>query len=157
MPTSCGIGVVLFLSAVAMPIAQQPQGAASTPAASDATLCAQAQAAIARTMDAAMARLESARQANTTADLRAAVDDMQALLRDLRRQLEPCATLPLAAANRPGAQPPAKPASEVIDPVCGMKVDPRMAPKATHAGKTYYFCTEDDRQMFVKTPSTYVK
>lgn len=59
----------------------------------DATACIQAQPAVAKILDAAEARLEAARQANSAADLRAAVADFQSALRDVRRQLEPCAAL----------------------------------------------------------------
>ncbi len=48
-------------------------------------------------------------------------------------------------------------AQEAIDPVCGMKVDPKSAPHATHQGKTYSFCSEEDRQKFLKEPGKYIK
>jgi YHS domain-containing protein len=43
-----------------------------------------------------------------------------------------------------------------IDPVCGMKVD-RSAARAIHDGKTYYFCSEEDRQEFVSQPGKFIK
>lgn len=46
-------------------------------------------------------------------------------------------------------------ATKVIDPVCGMEVDPATAPKAMHAGKTYYFCSEDEKAKFQKNPEQY--
>jgi YHS domain-containing protein len=48
-------------------------------------------------------------------------------------------------------------AAKVIDPVCAMEVDPATAPKATHAGKTYYFCSEGDKAKFQKNPELYVE
>lgn len=42
------------------------------------------------------------------------------------------------------------------DPVCGMDVD--VAPttaKATHAGKTYYFCSDGCKRSFEKEPARY--
>lgn len=44
------------------------------------------------------------------------------------------------------------------DPVCGMEVDPKTATaKSTYQGKTYYFCSIDDKKVFDKEPQKYVK
>jgi Cu+-exporting ATPase len=42
-----------------------------------------------------------------------------------------------------------------IDPVCGMQVDEKTAAKTTHAGKTYYFCSEECKNKFCAKPSQY--
>ena len=45
----------------------------------------------------------------------------------------------------------------VVDPVCGMAVDP--VPKGiitTLDGETYYFCAEDCRQSFEKNPQKFL-
>jgi YHS domain-containing protein len=47
--------------------------------------------------------------------------------------------------------------AKVTDPVCGMTVDPASAPKSTYAGKTYYFCSGEDKAKFDKNPAGYVK
>ena len=47
--------------------------------------------------------------------------------------------------------------AQVVDPVCGMKVDPKTALTSTHAGKTYYFCSKEDKAKFDKTPDSYLK
>ena len=44
-----------------------------------------------------------------------------------------------------------------VDPVCGMRVDPRTAPKVEHAGKTYYFCDPGEKADFEKDPEKYLK
>lgn len=45
-----------------------------------------------------------------------------------------------------------------IDPVCGMSVNPKITELiATIEGQTYYFCAEDCRQAFVKTPKKYLE
>jgi Cu+-exporting ATPase len=45
-----------------------------------------------------------------------------------------------------------------IDPVCGMSVDEKAAPaKATHQGKTYYFCSEECKTSFQQQPEKYLK
>lgn len=47
---------------------------------------------------------------------------------------------------------------EVSDPVCGMKVDPKTAAaKAEYKGKTYYFCSPDEKVTFEKNPEKFVK
>jgi Cu+-exporting ATPase len=47
---------------------------------------------------------------------------------------------------------------EVKDPVCGMMVDPKTTTdKAEYKGKTYYFCSRDEKETFLKSPEKYVK
>jgi YHS domain-containing protein len=44
------------------------------------------------------------------------------------------------------------------DPVCGMSVSEKTAPaKAEYHGKTYYFCSTEDKQKFLEHPEKYVK
>lgn len=53
---------------------------------------------------------------------------------------------------------PAANTAQVADPVCGMKVDPKAAAgTSTHAGKTYYFCSKEDKAKFDKNPGAYLK
>ena len=49
------------------------------------------------------------------------------------------------------------PKTEVKDPVCSMTVDPKTAAeKSTYKGKTYYFCSKEDKATFMKSPEKYV-
>jgi putative intracellular protease/amidase/YHS domain-containing protein len=41
--------------------------------------------------------------------------------------------------------------------VCGMDVDTKTAPKSVHLGKTYYFCTADEKTDFDAAPDKFVK
>ena len=41
------------------------------------------------------------------------------------------------------------------DPVCGMFVDPKTAPKSTFEDHTYYFCSAEDKAKFDKDPGSY--
>jgi Cu+-exporting ATPase len=44
-----------------------------------------------------------------------------------------------------------------IDPVCGMEVDEQKTrDRATHEGKTYYFCSQDCREEFETAPEEYL-
>ena len=225
--------------------------------------CAQAQPRVAQTIDAANMRIEGARQSNSPAAMRAAMDDLQGALGSLRAQLAACTNLqatapadghgghampgtpnvqqspaaqpgtpvmqpgttrpapgainqsapaPAASApvdphaghvmpgavspspappagqatprqpGAPGAQPqgaapaPSAPAAPVAagghaghampaagamnlvrDPRCTASVNPETAPRAEHAGQSYYFCTERDRQLFVADPVKYLQ
>jgi YHS domain-containing protein len=43
------------------------------------------------------------------------------------------------------------------DPVCGMKVDRARALRAEHAGRTYFFCSEDCRSALLADPGGYTQ
>ncbi|WP_280571129.1 YHS domain-containing protein, partial [Chromohalobacter sp. 296-RDG] len=47
---------------------------------------------------------------------------------------------------------------EVTDPVCGMTVDPHHTDhRASHAGKTWYFCSARCQQKFERDPDAYLQ
>jgi YHS domain-containing protein len=48
-------------------------------------------------------------------------------------------------------------ANDSVCPVCGMEVDSQTAPKATHKGQTYYFCSQECADMFKASPEKYAK
>lgn len=61
------------------------------------------------------------------------------------------AALPLAGCDRHDPD-------RVVDPVCGMDVDPATAAaKSVYKGKTYYFCAKDEKDQFDKDPEKYLK
>jgi Cu+-exporting ATPase len=52
---------------------------------------------------------------------------------------------------------PGKPGAGVIDPVCGMTVDPHTSPhRADYGGHPYYFCSAGCRAKFVADPQRYL-
>jgi YHS domain-containing protein len=59
----------------------------------------------------------------------------------------------------PAGEPalPVLPAERVVDPACEKTIDLVKAPRATYQGKVYYFCSERDRDEFLKNPAAYVK
>jgi len=132
-----------WLSPVAF--AAQLQGHQPAPGQSqmsaESAQCARAQPVVARTVDAAMARLETARQANSPSQLRAAIEDLQGALRDVRAQLAPCAAMQQAAGApagvaMPGMQqmPSAIPGTPAVAP--GLPMDhARMQMGTTPAAK----------------------
>src|SRR5207247_6731216 len=50
-----------------------------------------------------------------------------------------------------------QPADGVLDPVCGMTVDPHATPhRHSHHGRTYYFCSAGCRTKFAADPDKYL-
>jgi YHS domain-containing protein len=87
--------------------------------------CARAQPQVMGVIDAANLRLEAARQNNSPAAMRAAMDDLQSALGRLRAQLAVCAALQAAAPTDPNTRhvmpttqpaPPATPGTPVVQP-----------------------------------------
>lgn len=92
------------------------QHAGAAPGSAEMVQCARVQPAVENIIVAAMSRLESSRQSNNAADMRATVDQLEASLRDIRAQLTPCAaaaaaTDPHAGMTMPAVQTPAAPAA----------------------------------------------
>ena len=76
----------------------------------DAAQCARVQPVVDNIIAAATARLETARLSNNPTELRAAVEQFESALRDLRAQLAPCAAITAATSSQgahsmPGMQP----------------------------------------------------
>ncbi len=44
-----------------------------------------------------------------------------------------------------------------VDPVCRARIADKTAPTATYQGKTYQFCSEADKQAFLKDPARYAR
>jgi YHS domain-containing protein len=51
-----------------------------------------------------------------------------------------------------------KAAGKVTDLVCGMEIDAATAAaKSVYKGKTYYFCSQEEKEQFDKNPEAYLK
>ena len=57
--------------------------------------------------------------------------------------------------NQVYASAPVSTAEHPLCPVCGMDVDPATAPKSVFKGKTYYFCSDDDKKTFDAAPDKF--
>lgn len=57
--------------------------------------------------------------------------------------------------NQIYANAPVSTAEHPLCPVCGMDVDPATAPKSVYKGKTYYFCSQKDKDRFDATPDKF--
>lgn len=44
-----------------------------------------------------------------------------------------------------------------VDPVCGIEMDKELAVTHEHNGKTFFFCCEGCKRIFVKKPNKYSK
>ena len=63
-----------------------------------------------------------------------------------------------SVAMRPAPEAATSDQGHVIDPVCGMTVDPQTARhRAEHAGHSYYFCSSGCQTKFVAEPAKYLK
>ncbi len=58
--------------------------------------------------------------------------------------------------NQIYATTPVSTAEHPLCPVCQMDVDPATAPKSLFKGKTYYFCSQDDKKTFDAAPDKFV-
>ncbi len=60
-----------------------------------------------------------------------------------------------ADSNQIYAKAPVSTAEHPLCAVCGMDVDPKVAPKSVFKGKTYYFCSDDDKKTFDTAPDKF--
>jgi transcriptional regulator GlxA family with amidase domain len=60
-----------------------------------------------------------------------------------------------ADSNQVYAVAPVSTAEHPLCPVCGMDVDVVTAPKSVFKGKTYYFCSDDDKKTFDSAPDKF--
>jgi transcriptional regulator GlxA family with amidase domain len=61
-----------------------------------------------------------------------------------------------ADSNQVYASAPVSTAEHPLCPVCGMDVDPKSSPKSVFGGKTYYFCSDDDKKTFDAAPDKFI-
>lgn len=172
------LGIAVAFAAALTPGVALAQHEAHQPASGpspEMVQCGRVQPAIDKIITGAMTRVESARLSNTPAEMRAAVDQLEAALRDIRAQLAPCAADEAAAGHTMPGMPPAPPApaaapmdhskmpmgeaqpGRVMDPVNGLTVDSASAPKTTYQGQTYYFSSEQSRKEFLENPAKFSK
>jgi putative intracellular protease/amidase/YHS domain-containing protein len=58
--------------------------------------------------------------------------------------------------NQTYATSPVSTAEHPLCAVCGMDVDPKIAPKSVFKGVTYYFCSEEDKKTFDAAPEKFI-
>src|SRR5262249_36384654 len=60
-----------------------------------------------------------------------------------------------SASNQTYATLPVSTSEHPVCVVCGMSVDPKVAPKSTVKGTAYFFCSEDDKKTFDAAPEKF--
>jgi YHS domain-containing protein len=107
------------------------QSASSRAPGVDMTQCLRVQRVIENMITAATARAEAARLSNSPSDLRSAVDQMEAVLRDVRVQLAPCGAAAASTDPHAGHTMPSTPSPAATPPAQANR--PTSDPHAGHA------------------------
>lgn len=114
------------------------------------------------------AHLGEAKRSGTLADMRKHVEMAEKAMAEMKKHMSLCmgmmdkmhgGTGTMGEGMKSGGMMSGekKTAGKVVDPVCGMDVDPATASSAMYKGKTYYFCSEEDKAKFEKNPEQYLK
>jgi YHS domain-containing protein len=110
--------------------------------------CAEHHSAAMKAGDELGRHLAEAKGSATLAEMRTHVEMAEASMNEMKKHMSTCM-------ESCGRHSDKKALGKVVDPVCGMEIDTTAAVTATHQGKTYYFCTEDNRAKFLKDPDRY--
>lgn len=130
--------------------------------------CQEHHASEIKARDEAVSALARAKQAGSLDEMRRGIDQAEKSLDEMKNHMSMCMGMMDGMEGTNGKMMGSgtmggmmsgekKAAQKVTDPVCGMEVDPKTAPSATYKGKTYYFCSPEDKAKFLKDPETYVK
>ena len=120
--------------------------------------CGEHHSAAMKASDDVSAHLAEAKRSTTLAEMRTHVEMADKAMAEMKNQMSMCMEMmgtmhgeKMGAGMTSGATTAAK----ALDPVCGMEVSTANAPLATYNGKTYYFCSEEDKAKFQKNPEQY--
>ena len=177
--TVLAIGAALLLSGSALAQQDQQQKPSTTQEKPQMSMdnmmkgcrehCQQTSASI----DGLVQTMDEAKQSNDPEKMRAALDQAQKPLAEMKRHMSMCMNMMGMMQKMHGMggmmgggmggmmagkdAPRMATSPEQLDPVCQMKVDPKTAPQTTYKGTTYYFCSEADKATFLKNPEAYIK
>ena len=159
-------GAVFVLATAALAGAHEKKTGKAT---ADMMGCGEHHSAAMKASDQVNMHLAEAKRAGSLTEMRRHVELAQTSMADMEKHMSTCMEMMskhggmmgegkgMMGGTASGKSSSATTATKVIDPVCGMEVDPATAPKATYAGKTYYFCSEDEKAKFEKNPEQYVE
>jgi YHS domain-containing protein len=119
--------------------------------------CGEHHAAAMKASDDVSTHLAEAKHSTTLAEMRTHVEAADKAMTEMKNQMSMCMEMMNKMHGEKSNVGSKATAATVVDPVCGMDVESASAPKATYAGKTYYFCSEDDQAKFQKNPEQYVR
>jgi Cu+-exporting ATPase len=127
--------------------------------------CEEHHSAAMKATDELSMHLAEAKRSSTLDQMRVRVEAADKALADMKTHMSQCMEMmdkmhggtggtAMGSGTAAGEK---KAAGKVIDPVCGMEVNSATAPTATYGGKTYYFCSAEDKAKFEKNPEQYLK
>lgn len=128
--------------------------------------CAEHHSEAMKASDQVSAHLAEAKKSTTLAEMRRHVEMAEESMARMKEHVSMCSGMmekmhggamgggTMGSSMKSGDE---KAAARVIDPVCGMEVDPKTAVSLVYKGETYYFCSADDKAKFEKEPEKFVK
>ena len=120
-------------------------------------------------VDNVLTSLREAKASNDPARMRAAIDEAEKPLGAMQQHMSMCMNMMnmmhgQGMGNMHGGMMDhdkmhgsKDAAAMAVDPVCGMKVDPKTAPSAAYQGQTYYFCSAEEKAQFEKDPASFLR
>ena len=130
--------------------------------------CGEHHAAAMKASDDVSMHLAEAKRSTTLTAMRTHVEAADKAMTEMKNHMSMCMEMMnkeqggmkgmgmMGSGAAAGSSSPSTSASKVVDPVCGMEVDMATGPSLTYKGKTYYFCSEEDKAKFEKNPEQYV-
>ncbi|MEX0878893.1 MAG: YHS domain-containing protein [Thermoanaerobaculia bacterium] len=137
--------------------------------------CREHHASVMKARDDAAAALARAKQANSMDEMRKDIEQAEKSLGEMKSRMSACTGMMDRMGGMHGGMMSGKgmmgekgmmgggmmssekkAGAKVTDPVCGMEVDPKTAPSASYNGKTYYFCSPEDKTKFEEIPQQYL-
>lgn len=168
--TFFSVGVVLLLGMAAPALGdEKAQKGQATSMDDMMKSCREHHSSEMKAQDEAMAALARAKQANSMDEMRKGIEQAEKSLGQMNDHMSKCMGMMDKMGGMHGKMTGSgmmsggmmsgekKAAAKVTDPVCGMEVDPTNAPSASYNGKTYSFCSPEDKAKFEKNPETYIK
>ncbi len=128
--------------------------------------CEEHHAEVMKASEQVSAHLAEAKRAGSITEMRRHVEMAEQAMSDMKKHMSECmemmekmhaGAMGGATMGSGTASEEKKAAAKVVDPVCGMEVDPKTAVSATYKGQTYYFCSAEDKTKFEKDPEKYIK
>lgn len=171
------VGVVLLLGVAALTLGDE-KAQKGQPMSMDDMMknCREHHASEMKAHDGAAAALARAKQANSMDEMRKGIEQAEKSLGEMKNHMSMCMGMMDKMGGMRGSMmggkgmmgekgmmgggmmsSEKKAAAKVTDPVCGMEVDPKTAASASYNGKTYYFCSPEDKAKFEKNPEQYIK
>ncbi len=152
--------VVLLWISPALAAPHEPKGQGKPM--HDMAACHEHHTQASASLDKAIALLDQARKSGNAAQKDQALEQVRQQLTETKRHMSMCMDMMKGAhGDMHGSMGHDQgmehgKTAQVTDPVCGMKVDSKTALKSVHAGKTYYFCSKEDKEKFDKNPKGYL-